>query len=83
MTTDAAVALHDTRGRFYVWMAGICALIAFGLFAPTYWIQIPAGTFTGAPLVHLHGLLFSAWTLFFLAQTIFAADAGYSFYGYI
>jgi len=73
MTTDAAVALHDTRGRFYVWMAGICALIAFGLFAPTYWIQIPAGTFTGSPLLHLHGLLFSAWTLFFLAQTLFAA----------
>ena len=73
MTADVAGGLQAARSRFYVWMAGICALIAFGLFAPTYWLQIPAGTFTGSPLLHLHGLLFSAWTLFFLSQTVLAA----------
>ena len=31
------------------------------------------GTFVGSPLLHLHALLFSAWTLFFLLQTTFAA----------
>lgn len=72
MTADTASGLHFARNRFYVWMAGICVLIAFGLFAPTYWLQIPVGTFTGSPLLHLHGLLFSAWTLFFLSQTVLA-----------
>jgi hypothetical protein len=61
-------------GYFYVWMAGICALIAFGGFAPTYWLQLPAGTFVGPPLLHLHGLLFSAWTLLLLSQTLLAAN---------
>ena len=42
-------------------------------FAPTYWLQLPAGTFVGSPLLHLHGLLFSAWTIYLLLQTILAA----------
>ncbi len=74
MTANAAAGLRGVRGRFYVWMAGIAVAIAFGLFAPTYWLQVPAGTFTGAPLLHLHGLLFSAWVIFFLSQTLLAAN---------
>ncbi len=58
---------------FFVWMASAFVLVAFAGFAPTYWLQLPAGTFVGSPLLHLHGLLFSAWTLFFLVQTTFAA----------
>jgi len=73
MTANVAGEMRATRSRFYVWMAGIGVLIAFGLFAPTYWLQIPGGTFTGSPLLHLHGLLFSAWTLFFFSQTWLAA----------
>jgi hypothetical protein len=61
-------------GTFYVWMAALFVLIAFSGFAETYWMQIPAGTFTGSPLLHLHGILFSAWTLFFLSQTWLAAS---------
>jgi hypothetical protein len=49
-------------------------LIAFSGFAETYWLQLPAGTFTGSPLLHLHGVLFSAWTLFFLSQTWLASS---------
>jgi hypothetical protein len=63
----------DAARWFYVWMAGACALIAFGGFAPTYWLQLAPGTFVGSPLLHLHGLLFSAWTLFLLLQTTFVA----------
>ena len=66
-------ALDATRW-FYVWMAGACALIALGGFAPTYWLQLAPGTFIGSPLLHLHAALFSAWTVFFLLQTIFAAQ---------
>jgi hypothetical protein len=69
----AASIGRDSTRWFYVWMAGACALIAFGGFAPTYWLQLAAGTFVGSPLLHLHGLLFSAWTLLFLAQTTFVA----------
>jgi hypothetical protein len=58
---------------FYVWMAGAFALIAFAGFAPTFWLQLPAGTFIGSPLLYLHGVLFSAWTVFFLLQTVWAA----------
>jgi hypothetical protein len=68
----------ETQGRrsaqsFYVWMSAAFTLLAFGGFAPTYWLQLAPQTFIGSPLVHLHALLFSAWTLFFLFQTILAA----------
>ena len=42
-------------------------------FAPTYWLQLPPGTFVGSPLLHLHGWLFTAWPLFLLLQTTLAA----------
>jgi len=58
---------------FHVWMAGVCCLVAFVGFAPTYWMQLAPGTFVGSPLLHLHAFLFSAWTLYFVAQTILAA----------
>ena len=69
---DARPARDSTRW-FYVWLAGACSLIAFGGFTPTYWLQLASGTFLGSPLLHLHALLFSAWTLLFFLQTIFAA----------
>jgi len=61
-------------GYFYVWMAALSALIAFGGFAPTYWLQLPAGTFVGPTLLHIHGALFFAWTLLLLSQTTLAAS---------
>jgi hypothetical protein len=60
--------------RFHAWMAAACALVAFGGFAPTYWLQLPPGTFIGAPLLHLHGLLFSAWPIFLLSQAWLASQ---------
>jgi hypothetical protein len=72
-----AVALDAGRAKvryFYVWMAAVCALVAFGAFAPTYWLQLPAGTFVGPPLLHGHGTLFSAWTLLLPSQTLLAAN---------
>jgi hypothetical protein len=72
-----AVMLDPVREKvshFYVWMAAVCALVAFGGFAPTYWLQLPAGTFVGPPLLHIHGLLFSTWTLLLLSQTLLAAN---------
>lgn len=59
--------------RLYVYMAYTCGLIAFAGFTPTYWAPVAAGSFTGLPILHLHGLLFSAWMLFFIAQTTWVA----------
>jgi hypothetical protein len=78
VTSSARTAVLQRPARattrwFFVWMAGVCAFTAFAGFAPTFWLQVPAGTFVGSPLLYLHGLLFSAWTLFFLTQTTLAA----------
>ena len=72
-----AIEIEPVREKvrlFYVWMAAACAVIAFGGFAPTYWLQLPAGTFVGSPLVHIHGALFSSWTLLLLSQTLLVAN---------
>ncbi|HEU0285213.1 MAG TPA: hypothetical protein VFR52_08735 [Sphingomicrobium sp.] len=61
-------------GSFYVTMAAIFAAIAFSGFFMTYWLQVARGTFTGSPMLHLHGLLFSLWTLFFLSQAVLMAN---------
>lgn len=74
MATIAAPVRRPLVGRFYITMAGIFVAIAFGGFFGTYWLQVGRGTFTGSPLLHLHGLLFSFWTLFFLSQATLMAN---------
>jgi len=54
-------------------MAYACALVAVAGFVPTYWAPVAAGTFGGPPLLHVHGLLFSAWPVLFICQARFAA----------
>lgn len=74
MNTAATESLRRDARWFYVWMAGVCVLIAFGGFIPTYWAKLATGTFKGAPILHIHGFLFFAWTLLFLAQTSLVAS---------
>jgi hypothetical protein len=74
MTATTMRAATARRGYIYVWMASACALLAFGGFAGTYWLQMGAGTFKGTPILHVHGLVFSAWTLLLLSQTVLAAQ---------
>jgi hypothetical protein len=54
-------------------MAVTVAVIAFVGFTPTYWAPLVAGRLETAPIVHLHGLVFTAWTLFFILQTSLVA----------
>lgn len=68
MATIAVPRGRPLVSRFYITMAWIIVAIAFGGFFGTYWLQVGRGTFNGTPLVHLHGLIFSLWTLFFLSQ---------------
>ena len=55
-------------------MAAACALLAFGAFAPTHWLQVSAGTLVGPPILHIHGILFSAWRLLLFWQAWLVAS---------
>lgn len=73
--TDYMSAVRPARQQrsFYVAMAAACLVVAVVGFAPTYWLQLPSGTFIGTPLLHLHAGLFSAWLIYLLLQTMLAA----------
>ena len=68
---DGRFSTHPQRirRRFYFWLSLVCAAVAVFGFMPTYWMQLPARTFVGPPLVHIHGLLSTAWVLFLISQT--------------
>jgi hypothetical protein len=57
------------RSRFYLWAAIACATVAIGGFMGTYWLQLPARTFRGPPLLHVHGFLCTAWVLYLISQS--------------
>jgi hypothetical protein len=65
----------ESVGRFYVWTAIAFVLISLVAFAPSYFIPVAAGRFDGPPILHLHGILFFAWPVFFLVQASLAASA--------
>src|SRR6266550_5098174 len=67
------VATSNAR-YFYFYMALACTAVAFLGFAPTYWLPLASGSFSSSPVVHFHGLLFFAWTLYFAFQTWLAAS---------
>jgi hypothetical protein len=54
---------------FYFYMSVVFVLIAFGGFAPTYLIPVVTNQFDGMAILHVHGVLFFAWTLLFALQT--------------
>lgn len=68
-----ARAARETSQFFYVYMGLAFVVIAFGGFAPTFWGPLASGTFAADPVIHLHGALYSAWTLFFLWQAALIA----------
>jgi hypothetical protein len=68
MVATTSAAMPGAPGRFYFAMALTCALVAVLGFAPTYWAPLATGSLAEAPIVHLHALLFTAWTLFFIVQ---------------
>ena len=72
LTLDIPAA--ERRSSFYLFMAGLFVVIAFGGFTPTYWAKLAGGSFRGAPIIHIHGALFFAWTLFFFVQTALVAS---------
>jgi hypothetical protein len=83
ITTSASRPVRrdvESDRLFYSYMAIALAVTVFIGFGPTYYFALlaegPAATITGQPLttfIHLHGLLFTAWVLLFLTQTVFIA----------
>ncbi len=59
---------------FYFHMALACTAVAFLGFAPTYWLPMASGSFPTKPVIHVHGMLFFIWTLYFAFQTWLAAS---------
>jgi hypothetical protein len=55
-------------------MALVCMAVAFLGFLPTYWMRVAQGTAHFDPVVHIHGLIFFTWTVFFVFQTWIAAS---------
>jgi hypothetical protein len=72
--TPPRIAAGTGAKYFYFYMALACAAVAFAGFAPTYWLPMAARTFKSNPIIHIHGLVFFSWTLFFAFQTWLAAS---------
>lgn len=58
----------QSERRFFTGMAAVMVAATFAGFAPTYYLAALAGAPPLTPLVHVHGVIFSAWMLFFLLQ---------------
>jgi hypothetical protein len=68
-----AVVRADSK-FFYFHMALICMAVAFVGFVPTYWAPMMQGSLKADPVVHIHGIVFFAWTVYFGFQTWLAAS---------
>jgi hypothetical protein len=74
MTVAPAVAVRVRRTRrFYVAMALAFGLTVFAGFSRTYFLKLHYGTPALSLLLHIHGVVFSAWVLLFAAQTTLVA----------
>ncbi|HEX6994901.1 MAG TPA: hypothetical protein VF339_12220 [Gammaproteobacteria bacterium] len=69
----SACTRRRSRPRLYVYSALLLASIAFAGFTPTFFSPLVAGTLALHPAILVHGVLFFAWTLYFVAQTSLAA----------
>ena len=73
VSATAVRAGRRTR-RFYVGMAIAIAITVFAGFSRSYFLKAWYGTPELSRLLHVHGLVFTTWVLFFLAQTTLVAS---------
>jgi hypothetical protein len=72
--STAAVRTGRRTRRFYVGMAIAMAITVFVGFSRSYFLKGWYGTPELSRLLHLHGLVFTTWVLFFVAQTALVAS---------
>jgi hypothetical protein len=70
----AAVRTKRRTRRFYVGMALAFLITVFIGFSRSYYLKPWFGTRELSGLLHLHGLIFTAWFVFFLLQTTLVAS---------
>jgi hypothetical protein len=71
--STAALATRRRTRRFYVGMAVAITVTVFVGFSRSYFLKSWYGTRELSGLLHIHGLIFTAWVLFFLSQTVLVA----------
>ena len=77
MTDTVAPARVIARAEskyFYFHMMCVCAAVAFLGFLPTYWQPMVTGTLHKAPVAHIHGLIYFAWSIYIVYQSWLAAS---------
>ncbi|MBR1121592.1 hypothetical protein JQ628_08725 [Bradyrhizobium lablabi] len=67
-------AVASPARYFYFNMALACAAVAFIGFAPTYFVPLASGKFSAPAIIHLHGMVFFAWSIFFVFQAWLASS---------
>jgi phosphatidylserine synthase len=73
MRASAVLEERNRDRRFFTGMAIAAALTVFVGFAPTYYVRGLSEAHPLSPLVHLHGIVSTAWILLFLSQTSLVA----------
>ena len=71
--STAALATRRRTRRFYVGMAVAITITVFAGFSRSYFLKSWYGAPELSGLLHVHGVVFTAWVLFFLAQTVLVA----------
>ena len=71
--STAALATRRRTRRFYVGMAIAITITVFAGFSRSYFLKSWYGTPELSRLLHIHGLVFTTWVLFFLAQAVLVA----------
>jgi len=71
--STAALGTPRRTRRFYVGMAIAITITVFAGFSRSYFLKSWYGTRELSGLLHVHGLIFTAWVLFFLSQAVLVA----------
>lgn len=75
LVSTVAVSVRSSSDRlFHVGMAVAMLATVFIGFAPTFYLRSAHTSAPLTPLVQVHGILFSAWMLLLLAQTLLVAS---------
>lgn len=62
--------ITHSRSPFFFWMAGLCAFYIFTGFIWSYLGPLATGSLSDfSVVVHIHGILFFAWTIFLVLQS--------------
>lgn len=72
-TAATADVLARREHRFFTGLAVAMALVCFAGFAPSYYLKAHFATPQLKPLLHLHGLVFTAWMVLLVVQVSLVA----------